>query len=118
MIAIDQYSELKKAQFSLDEVIHSIQDGMQKIDLDRQQIISKLIGEIHASFHALEFNDEQERYLVHIIESYVGKNDSTSVQFNKVNAILSEVKATLVATNKSLTETPNQNDSTLDIELF
>lgn len=111
-------SQLRKTQNDLDEVVNDLQKGMEHLNAERALIISNLVADIHGCFHALDFNDEQERYLIHLIESGVSKSDNSNVQFDKINQDIESMKVRLQQSLAVTTQTTETNESTLDIELF
>ncbi len=113
--ALINYQQIDTAQNQLRLTIDDIQQATHSLQLERQHIIDEMTSQIGLSFHEYEFTEQQEAFLVKLIEQCVVKQSDSNERFLDINKKLNTITQTM---QESEVLPYQQEEANQDVELF
>jgi hypothetical protein len=81
---------LEQAQVTLKNAVATIQETVVDLQNDKQKLIDDIVMKIGISFHEMDFSQDQEEFLVNLVETSVVSQANNSDKFLEVNNQLTQ----------------------------
>ncbi|AWB68131.1 hypothetical protein C2869_17665 [Saccharobesus litoralis] len=110
--------QLQLAQHSLQSTVSNIQMAVQEMQEERQKIIDDIVMKIGLSFHDMDFSDDQEQFLIKLIETSVMEQADNNDKFVSINQQLTQTLDSIHPETLTPQFTEDGDSGSGDIELF
>lgn len=112
--AIANQNIINAAAGTLGSAIQSIRTGLKKIELEKNDFANDVLQQISLSFHHLELTEEQEGFLVELLEKQLQKQES-SEEFVKVDFLVNSCLQSIEKTTR-VEEAPEKKSASSSAE--